>query len=1109
MATVAAQAPQQPQTADGAVITPLAWLGGATLFVLLVLRALQQALQLPGGSGIEDLLGWQQWPTIQAAVANWCPPASRRWPAAAAYLLLDTALFMPLYGVLILQAVYSQAERLHRPVADTQGLTVRRLRFIGGVVVVLLWLTDLLENFGGALRIGVPLWACAVALGCALAFGRGLWHFTRSGPALREQWLCRHLGLLLLGLLALAALIASLPAEDICRALPQRPAPGWDLRWAHHAKPALIGLALLPLLLMSLVWWFGIDLNPHDAAQALLSRQRAAWRAGVAGVIGRSRYVLLLLALLAVFTLVLEQSRDVLLALASAPPGWSVWRLLVLWVGALAVVLLAHSCWLWTRLAGMVKRPDLVLPDAQVRADIGRFARGWARAMALAPLLIIGLLIARAVGDATAAARLAETPAGTTSAAAYDLPGTLGYLAGFGLAVALSAIVFVLVRQKLALGQPAAYYNSRYSVLALLHGNGHRRPDRRAVAPPQAPGGVPAVDVRPHCLARWGHRLAPLQRPLAALARLWSPLLRPSCLPLVALALMLLLRLAIGLWPEVTASSPATLALLCLALSWWCGVLGLLALVEQRQAVPWGLAVLVWVGVLGFAGVAENHVLPLTLPADPLLATLDALALNGSIVLAALALAAALSWWFATRPNPALRLRWRLLPAVFSWLVALLVLHFVDHHSGERQAPAPLPTAPRLAQALPAWIGQLPPPGDDPRVFLIASEGGGIRSAYWTAQVLARLGESLPQFDRRSFVLSGVSGGAVGEAVYRACLRQRAPGQPVKACVQEGFARFDALSPLIGGLMFEDALARALPLQWGDSPFPCRLPGCGHLSRAQGFERAWMRAFPALAQPLGTAAAGEPQLMLNSSWVESGNRAVLSTLDLGAPDIPASHDVVRRLRREPSLIAAAHLAARFPFTNPIAALQPAAPGSDAGQIVGHLADGGYHENSGTESLADIWRALRTQLPAPWRVQLILIRNGQQPAACLSVPAGQDPPPECLKPQPAQAPQPDLAEPVDQGRLRLYADLLGPPVTLFNVSGIGARARQSVGTLVQDLAGRGIDCPDPRRRPQVQLLDQTREGTLVPLGWYLSPIAREAIEAQAARAVETFVARPCG
>ena len=266
-----------------------------------------------------------------------------------------------------------------------------------------------------------------------------------------------------------------------------------------------------------------------------------------------------------------------------------------------------------------------------------------------------------------------------------------------------------------------------------------------------------------------------------------------------------------------------------------------------------------------------------------------------------------------------------------------------------------------------------------------------------------------------------------------------------------------------------------------------------------------MRRFPALADPLGPARAGEPELLLNSTWVESGNRAVMSTVRLSPADLPAGDDVVRRLGAEVSLAAAAHAAARFPFINPIAALRPAAGVADAGRIAGHLADGGYHDNSGAASVADVWRVLRGRLPEPWKPQLVVIRNGQLRADCLERrPDG--PSPDCLSGSPAR--QTDLRQPLNKARLNLYIDLLGPAVTAFNVSGIGAHGRQPPGALVQELAGQGVACPDPAVAGQAWVFDQTDEGTLVPLGWYLSPAARKALDAQAKHGVDRVTGEAC-
>ncbi len=119
---------------------------------------------------------------------------------------------------------------------------------------------------------------------------------------------------------------------------------------------------------------------------------------------------------------------------------------------------------------------------------------------------------------------------------------------------------------------------------------------------------------------------------------------RPIALPLVALLLMLVLRACMAWWPDTTSQAPATFALLCLALVWWMGVVGAISLAEQRQTIPWGLAVLGVVGVLGLLKVADNHVMPLNTLAGVADATLATLRRNGLMVTGLLAAMSAVLW---------------------------------------------------------------------------------------------------------------------------------------------------------------------------------------------------------------------------------------------------------------------------------------------------------------------------------------------------------------------------------------------------------------------------------------------------------------------------------
>jgi hypothetical protein len=105
-----------------------------------------------------------------------------------------------------------------------------------------------------------------------------------------------------------------------------------------------------------------------------------------------------------------------------------------------------------------------------------------------------------------------------------------------------------------------------------------------------------------------------------------------------------------------------------------------------------------------------------------------------------------------------------------------------------------------------------------------------------------------------------------------------------------------------------------------------------------------------------------------------------------------------------------------------------------------------------------------------------------------------------RPGTASAPSPfDPTAPAQAGRLTLFADLLGPLVTVVNVAGTGANGRRSAALLQRQCQAFGApDC-------LVQLA-QRSDGLLYPLGWYLSPTARHALDEQARARVKELAAR---
>jgi hypothetical protein len=1174
---------------------------------MLTLAGMRLALRLPGGQGIEDVLGWTRAEAVQAAVAYWRMPlaSGSRWHVEAAYVLVDTWLFMPLYAVLLgllLRALYDTLLRDFRWAAGASPLGVWLRNWLPLAAVVLigaLLLVDAVENLGGALRVGVHVALYAACLAAGAVLGVALWVAATHDDARRRRLAWQAMaaafggGALLVGFgmfgsIGPSAYDAADPARGAMASLAKLGAKAHP--WKVRLVPMVVGATALAWLL----WLYGADRVPdHLLGESVpnLRAYRAQLRSGIAAVIWRTRYVMLVLLLFAGLTLGLDQCRDVLLALAH----WSVGdvqgapvrhRLGMIAMVGVAVTLFVYSTWLWARLACRIRGQAGVLTgiavrgvpadgaanwELQLQRTLGAVARTWARALSLVPLLCMYALVAFAISDAINAA--AAAPADGN--AGDSLVGTVVTLILIGLLTVGLGALFMMTRRALTLADEADYFNREEGLYELLRG--------------QAEG------VRPHApepgATVWGQAWAAFWGMVRRFGA-WTAWLTPRTLPPIALALVWLIRVGLARTPDTMSAIPAALALLTLTLAWWMGVAGALTLAEVRLGRPYGLFLIVLLGVLALPslGVGNNHVLPWTLSVADLDA-LEALRMDGLAVAAVLMAVMSGLWWLFTTDLPldrwsqtalqALRGRrapwrqalarlldwavrrgvlqtaWRAGGVVLGVVLAMGALRIADRHAvgvaaGQKQPPARREAreVPTLAKAVADWSEQLAraKPG---AVYLVASEGGGIRSAYWTAQVLATLRAEIDDFDRRTFAMSGVSGGAVGIAAYSACLRSLSPDQravrdAVRACVKARFSALDPLSPLLAAWLWEDALARVLPVPMAaDEEHPgwrCLHPACAHLSRAVGFEREWVRAMPELAQPLASAGASggdwEPHLLLNGTWVESGELASVASVVIDPQHFPAARDVQRRLGRELSLIGGAHVAARFPFINPLAAVQPAsgtaagaaAPAASAtepalsasrpeasaeslvdGQIDGHLGDGGYFDNSAATAITLVWREVRAQLAATQQardVVVVLIRNGQKPAGC-EHPEPEGPAYACILP--ARAPMPDaqtLAEPTRSRNWNLYADLLGPAVTVLNVSGIGAHGRMAPAMLRDEAAASAsqaasaVAAASPAASAasvpitRVRLVDQQALGTLVPLGWYLSPSARAALEREA-------------
>jgi hypothetical protein len=303
----------------------------------------------------------------------------------------------------------------------------------------------------------------------------------------------------------------------------------------------------------------------------------------------------------------------------------------------------------------------------------------------------------------------------------------------------------------------------------------------------------------------------------------------------------------------------------------------------------------------------------------------------------------------------------------------------------------PVPTN-RLAlqPAVTAWIGSQRHHEKNPPLVVVTTAGGGISAAVWTGLLLAALQDQDPRFASRIFAISAVSGGALGAATFVASIPPlrvstaagRAPCENLTlehlpACQSFGTVHAalsqDFLAPTVAAYLFADTFGPTLAWLLGD-----RIP-----NRAAALEQVWENACalagcPALAGSIHRLRAGldwRPALFLNGTHVESGKRVVTSPLALTMEHFDDALDFFHLHGRDIRVSTAVLNAARFPYVTPVGRII----GNDRTPR-GHVADGGYFENYGAETGAEVLRAALGVLRTfPNTVRPVVIEISSDPA----------------------------------------------------------------------------------------------------------------------------------
>ncbi len=533
---------------------------------------------------------------------------------------------------------------------------------------------------------------------------------------------------------------------------------------------------------------------------------------------------------------------------------------------------------------------------------------------------------------------------------------------------------------------------------------------------------VPQIDENGEPVWEWRARVPPELARYARWRLLWPRIL--GALPVAALAIAFLLagRPAAALF---TAAIVAALSWLAIRRRRWFALEAFPELTPDLPRDTRRLAAVAFVvNALFFLGFLVFQV---ELPRQVGTGAILFIALSGWIVLANL---------FVAYPA----YKYRFLTVLPIGAVALVAWLFpVDNHGiravdgmEEARASASLESRAEIEERFEDWLEvRRRGPGDALPVFVVATEGGGIRAAFWTARVLAEIETSHPGFACHTFAISGVSGGSVGAVVYASLLADaheagvwsctRRTGAPLELARRvEDILEQDFLAPVAAGLLTADLAQRLVPFPWFDD-------------RATYLERAFEHAYESatgsdrlardfLALWAGARALAVPALFLNATWVQTGGRAAISNLRWSEVDHPLAcadrgsflslENVLDRLGRTLPASAAAHGGARFPLVSPAGSVRDARsdPRREAA-LQGQIVDGGYFENSGALTASEIVRRLRP-LCETCRFHPVLISNSPGHPGNVARPASPDACEDALAPQPPPAPERELWVPIE-------------------------------------------------------------------------------------------------